>query len=340
MIGALARAGLFAGVLLGCASPGAQPPVVVSDGRYVMGTVLEITLVVRDPRAGRARLEEAFRSAAALDRLLSRYAPESEVTALNRAAGGPALPLSPPTARALRAAQRYAAWTGGAFDVTVGPLVELWHRAAQRDRLPTTNEFAAARARVGASGLAVAPDGSAQLTRAGMALDLGGLGKGFALDELRAGLEGEVEGALLDFGRSSLLALGHAADGNPWRLLVGGGPGEPRGTLELRERALSISSSLGQYTVIDNQRYGHIIDPRSGLALHEGRFAAVLAPSAAEAEAWSTALLVLPPEEARRRLGHRTAVGAAVHGEAGQLLRAGPLAGLTLLELAPPGGSP
>ncbi|MDH3687440.1 MAG: FAD:protein FMN transferase, partial [Myxococcales bacterium] len=186
------------------------------------------------------------------------------------------------------------------------------------------------------SGLAVAPDGSARLIRSGMALDLGGLGKGFALDELKAGLEGEVEGALLDFGRSSMLALGRAVDGKPWRLLVGGGPGEPHGTLELRERALSVSSSLGRYTVIDNQRYGHVIDPRSGLALREGRFAAVLAPSAAEAEAWSTALLILPPEEARRRLGQRTAVGAAVHGEAGRLLRTGPLGGLSPLEPASP----
>jgi thiamine biosynthesis lipoprotein len=305
-----------------------------------MGTVLEITLVVRNPRRGRDLLEETFAAAAGLERLLSRHLPASEVTALNQAAGGDTLPLSPATTRALRSANRYAQLTGGAFDVTVGPLVELWTLASRLRRLPSEAELAAARALVGSAGLIIKADGSARLARRGMALDLGGLGKGFALDELGAQLHGQVEGALLDFGRSSMVAFGKPAHGDVWRVLVGGGPGEPSGTLVFSERALSISSSLGQYTVIENRRYGHVVDPRSGLALQEGRFAAVLAGSAAEAEAWSTALLVLSRGEAARRLSRRPDVAAAVHGEGGRLLHAGDLEGLSLEARLPRGAAP
>ena len=322
----------------GCAAPAPPALVAVSDGRYVMGTVLEITLVVRDAGRGRLLLEETFAAAARLDRLLSRYVPESEVSALNDAAGLDAITVSPAVARALRAALTYGERTGGAFDVTVGPLVELWSEAGRRRRLPSPAELQSARALVGPAGLVMDDAASARLAQRGMALDLGGLGKGFALDELRAKLEGHVEGALLDFGRSSMLGLGRPARGDTWRLLVGGGPGEPRGTLELGSRALSVSSSLGQYTVIDNTRYGHVIDPRSGRALQEGRFAAVLAPSAAEAEAWSTALLVLPPRDAAHRLESHADVAAVVYGEDGEVLRAGRLEGLSIAEPRPRGG--
>jgi thiamine biosynthesis lipoprotein len=304
-----------------------------------MGTVLEITLVVRDARSGRSLLEQAFARAAELDRKLSRHDRSSEVSALNDAAGGEPIQLSPAVARALRASRRYWELTGGAFDVTVGPLVALWTRAAREARLPDADALAEARARVGADALTVTDDGRGRLARSGMALDLGGIGKGFALDELRGDLEGRVEGALLDFGRSSMLALGTPDDGDAWRILVGGGAGEPRGVVEISDRALSVSSSLGQHSVIEGNSYGHVIDPRTGRALSEGRFAVVLAPTATEAEVWSTALLVLDAGEGLRRIGGRTDVEASAYGEGGILLRT---AGFDPLRLPSPlpGGAP
>ena len=329
------------GTAPGCATPGPQPFVTVSDGRYVMGTVLEITLVVRDAREGQRLLEDAFRTAERLDALLSRRSRASEVSALANAAGGAAVPVSPEVARALRAARDLGAATGGAFDVTIGPLVRLWSDAAGRGRVPDASELASARTHVGFDALHVGggDPATARLARTGMSLDLGGIGKGFALDELRAQLAGRVDGALLDFGRSSILALGRPAEGDAWRLLVGGGPGEPRGALVLDERALSVSSSLGQYSVIEGVRYGHVIDPRTGRALETGRFAAVLAPRAADAEAWSTALLVLPQAEAAERLAQRPEITARLFGPDGPLLRSGPRGRLELR--APhPGGAP
>ncbi|MCZ6465171.1 MAG: FAD:protein FMN transferase [Proteobacteria bacterium] len=278
--------------LLSCASAPALPEL-VSDGRYTMGTVLEISLVA-DAATAQRDLDAAFARVTELDALLSRYQPESDVVRLARLAGRGPQPVDPATAVALRQAVEYGRLTGGSFDVTVGPLVELWTRAADRGVPPTPDEIASARERVGADRLRIGPGHLVALPRAGMSLDLGGFAKGFALDEvarlLRAG------SALLSFGQSSVWALG-APPGKPgWRLLMRAPDGSFAGAVTLRDCAFSVSSSFGRSSVIGGRRYGHVVDPRTGRALERSAQASVVAPSAALAEVLSTALLILEPD--------------------------------------------
>ena len=131
-----------------------------------------------------------------------------------------------------------------------------------------------------------------------MSVDLGGIAKGFALDRIAAHWRREARGdvdALLSFGQSSVWALGTAPGDVGWRLALRDADGELTGTVTLRDQAFSVSSSLGQWTEIGGRRYGHVIDPRTGLPLELGAQAAVLAPNATTAEVLSTALLVLGP---------------------------------------------
>jgi thiamine biosynthesis lipoprotein len=258
-----------------------------------MGTLLEISLEgVAARRAARA-LDDAFAEALRLDGLLSIYDPASEISGLNRAAGRGLQPVDPAVAEVLALSIHYAELTAGAFDVTVGPLVDLWRRAAERGVPPSSAELAAARARVGAQQIQLAP-GQAALADAGAMLDLGGIAKGYALDRMLPLLERRgVTRALLSFGQSSIWAIGAPEQLDGWRLFVRAPDGAPAGLITLRDQALSVSGSQGQWVEIGGRRYGHIIDPRSGAPLMVARQALVVAPSATLAEALSVALLVL-----------------------------------------------
>jgi len=287
--------------LAGCASSARlEPtaPTVVSDGRYAMGTVLEVTVAAADEAAGRAAIERAFAVAAALEPLLSNWDAGSAVMRLNAAAGRGPQPVDPELARVLEASRALSHRTRGAFDVTVGPLVQLWRAAGARGRRPSAAELARARAAVGADGVLADPEaGTAGLARADASIELGGIAKGWALDRMAETLRAAgVAGALLSFGQSSLWAIGAPPREAGWRLALRDPAGGYAGVATLRDRAVSVSGSFGQWTEIEGRRHGHVIDPRSGEPLLRAAEAIVLAPDATSAEAFSKALLVLPPE--------------------------------------------
>jgi len=262
-----------------------------------MGTVLELSLRGADA-AGLARARDrAFAIAERLDALVSRYRDGSDVVRMNAGAGGAPIAVAPDTAALLRASLEHAARVQGAFDVTVGPLVELWTRAAEADQLPSPAELARARARVGPEHVQIGADDRVRL-EAGSAIDLGGIAKGWALDRMLPVLRAEgVTSALLSFGQSSVQALGAPPDAPGWRLLARAPEGGFAGIVVLRDVALSVSGSLGQWSQIEKRRFGHVLDPRSGWPLDARREALVVAPSGELAEVLSTALLVLGEEQ-------------------------------------------
>ena len=277
------------------------------DGRYAMGTALEATVLADTEAEARAGLEEVFDLVARLESLLTIFDPESEVSRLNARAGETPRAVDPRLARILSDARSYTALTRGAFDVSVGPLIALWTEASRSGRLPTEQALDRARARVGAEGIVVDATGAVGLSRPGMAIDLGGLAKGWALDRAREALTARgVTAAFVSFGQSSILALGEpeeAPPGSGWRVLVrnpdpDASAGSYAGIATLREGSLSVSSSFGAWSEIEGRRYGHVLDPRSGRPMTRAAQAVVLARSGALAEALSKALLVLEPAEA------------------------------------------
>jgi len=278
---------------------GTQPAAgCTSDGRYVMGTVLEVTLCATDAAQGRGAMDTLFAAAARLDTLLTIFSPESPVSRLNARAGRGAAVVPPEVAEILSLSRSYWQSTNRTFDVTVGPLMALWRRAAVTRALPSAAAVQRARTRVGSDKLKLLPHHRVALTRPGMALDLGGIGKGYALDRLADLLRRRGPArALLDFGQSSIWALGTPPDAEGWRLLVQRPDGGAVGIVTLRDQALSVSGSLGQTFVVNGDRYGHVIDPRTGAPLRRDLLACVIAQSATQAEALSKALLILGEHE-------------------------------------------
>jgi thiamine biosynthesis lipoprotein len=302
----------WAAAWLGCVRD-ATSLVAVEDGRLVMATVLDVSLLVEPGREAAARdaLRTVFDTAQSLSAVADRFDPESDVSRLNAAASEGPVEIGRLLYEMLARAEAARVETRGSFDVTVGPLVELWTQAARRGRTPSQAEVVAARALVGHP-VCLGTPGRAGLDSAGMSIDLGGLAKGFAIDQIAAELaRAGITRSLLSFGQSSIWA-----GGQPWRLAVQRDDGSFEGVVELSDEALSMSSSLSQSSLIDGISYGHVIDPRSGQALRARRSAVVVASSATLAEVLSTALLVLDEKEGRRVVSEQGAE-AWVRGEDG-----------------------
>lgn len=296
----------------GSISSGQPERITLSDGWLAMGTFFEIDLRLQPGREEEARawLDWAREEIVRLERIYSRHDPQSELSELNRALaeGAPAPTIGPELEGLLEQARSLSHQTQGAFDVTIGPLIDLWREAAAADRWPGQAEIRSALMRVGSERFDLERQGTTTLVQvkgAGLRLDLDGLSKGVVLDRLQRSLRERLPSAaaLLSFGQSSLLAIGDAAaPGQGWMLEIRSR--DPArvdpGRIRLRNRALSMSSSLGSSVEVGGRRVSHVVDPRSGGAVEGTVEALVLAPSAAQADAWSTALLVLGAHEAPR----------------------------------------
>ncbi len=281
-------------LLLNLPSP-AAPLSCLSDGRYVMGTVLELTLCGTDAAHNRRTSESLFHTAVRLDRLLTTYAPNSPVSRLNATAGQGPMPVPAEVMDALSVSIRYWELTGGTFDITVGPLIALWENAPH---LPSPETVQQTLSRIGSHKIVFSPQGMVGLAHKDMTLDLGGIGKGFALDRMVKLLkEQQVTRALLDFGQSTQWALGTPPNAEGWRLLVRLPDGTNAGVITLQNQALSVSGSLGHSFTVEGQYYGHVIDPRTGQPIQRDLLACVVATSATQAEALSTAFLILGESE-------------------------------------------
>ena len=263
-----------------------------SDGRYVMGTVLEILLC--DQQTTNSTFDDLFTLVTTLETQLTTFSPDSAVSQLNAHAGQGPMVVPPTVYKILAVSLHYWKQTRRTFDVTVGPIVTVWQQAVTRHTLPSAQALRQARARIGGRLVSLSPNGQVTLQRKGMRLDLGGIGKGYAIDQLKAVLQQQQQtNALLNFGQSSIWALGSPPDAPGWRILVQRPDGKPAGVITLRDQALSISGTMGQPFIINGRHYGHIIDPRSGKPLQQNLQACILAPTATQAEALSKALLVL-----------------------------------------------
>ncbi len=282
----------------------------VTLARHAMATRFELVLHGANPVALRAAGEAALDEIERLEGVLSLYRPSSEIANVNARAADEPVRVSVPVFRLIRHALDLARDTAGAFDVTIGPLMRCWGFMADAGRVPTANELAEARARVGWQFVELDPgDFTVRYARPGMMMDLGAIGKGYAIDVAVEVLkEAGVASALIHGGTSSIYAIGHPPDVPAWKVAVRG-PDDAEGsgqgsspapaavadlpTYSLRDTALSVSAVWGKSFQTADKRYGHVIDPRTGQPAGDAVLAAVSLPSTTETDALSTALLTL-----------------------------------------------
>jgi len=264
-----------------------------------MACRFEVTLASEDARhvqAARVALDEVD----AIEGALTVFRDASELVRVNREASSAPVPVSPGLMALLdRCAVLHAA-TGGAFDPTSTPLSREWGFLAREGRQPSPEEIEASRARVGMERVALDRD---QLTVAfavpGVELNMGSIGKGWALDRIRAGLQAAgVDRALVSAGGSSFLGWGRDA----WHVALSPG-GRQLGDLWLARAALGTSGAGEQHFEVEGRRFGHVIDPRTGLPAQGTLSASVVTADATAADALATALLVGGPELARTWCG-------------------------------------
>ncbi len=288
----------LAGVLL-TRQPGLQR---VEVRRSLMSTWVRIVVYSDDPQRASRAIQAAFEQMSNLERELSRFQPESDVSRINRAPAGTPVAVGEGTWRVLGAAETAWQRTGGVFDVAVGPLISLWSQAAERDQLPTEEELAYARAHVGFDKVRLRPRGrQVVLTEPGMSIDLGGVAKGYIVEQaLEALAEGGITSALVDAG-GDIRVLGLRGDGQPWVTAVRNPAtedGQPfASVLAVTDVAVVTSGSYARYVEIAGRRYTHIIDPRTGWPETSVASATVIGPDATSADALATALAVLGTEE-------------------------------------------
>ena len=245
----------------------------------------------------------AFARVHELNGILSDYDPDSELSRLSRSSGsGREVPLSPDLWRVLTRAQQISRESGGAFDITVGPLVNLWRKARRDKQFPRADLLEDARARIGYTNILLNPKAhTAKLLLPEMRLDVGGIGKGYALDAALSALREHGISRALVTGAGDM-AAGEPPPGKPgWRielppLDVTNRP--PTRFVQLRKCGFATSGDLFQRLELNGKRYSHIIDPRTGLGLTDHSLVNIIAPDATSADALSKVASVLGPSTA------------------------------------------
>lgn len=274
--------------------------------RPAMGSYFELIIDGDRPEAElRVIMDEAWDLVQRLVSRLSAYVPTSEVCFINENAFARPVLVAPDLFGLLRHAADLCDLTGGAFDVTVGPLTKLWGFFARQGLVPSDAEVEETVGRVGMGHVEL--DSAARtvrLHRPGMEINLGAIGKGFVIDEVAGMLRRwGVSCGLANAGGSSIFALGTPPDSpHGWRvgLRPGGTDARRLGVLVLSDRAFGTSGDHEQHFVVDGVRHGHILDPRTGRPVAHRISACSLGDSAARADALATALVVMGPDEARR----------------------------------------
>jgi FAD:protein FMN transferase len=286
-------------ILLGAAPRAFQGVAESREFRFLMGTSVQVRAFGGDEPARRAAIDEAFGAIAEVDRLMSNYRADSELTHINAAAARGPVVVSDPMLRILEAAQKVSADSNGAFDVTVGPLVRLWGFFDKRPHVPSAQELAAVRPLVGFRNLLVdAQQHAVRFVRPGVEIDLGGIAKGFAVEVAadvlrRRGLQG-----FIDAGGNQYM-VGAPPGKTQWTVGVKNpdGAGQLLGAIDVTEGSVSTSADDANFLVAAGRRYGHLLDPRSLTPSTMSLSATIVSRDGTLADALSKAAFVLGPKD-------------------------------------------
>ena len=297
--------------------------------RQAMATTFEVVLpfgTVGATEAAGAALDEIDR----IEDQLTVYRELSEVSSLNQRAASEAVPVSENLFRLLSQAAKLTGETEGAFDISTGALIKAWGFYRRAGRVPSADERAEVSQRTGMRNIILNSDHrTVRFLHPGLEINLGSIGKGYALDRAAELLRARrIRSALLHGGHSSIYAIGnfraptqiraptvregHSRPGwpvgirHPWK------PEQRLAVVWLRDRALGTSAATYQHLEQEGRKLGHILDPRTGWPAESLASASVLAPTAAEADALATAFFILGVDKARHYCENHSEIGAVL----------------------------
>ncbi len=289
--------------------------------RVIMGTRFEIQVYDKDAARAEKAVAQAFEAVGQIDRLLNNYTPASELSAMNRGAASQPFHASPELFSFVKECRRFHEASAGAFDPTVGAIVRAWGFFSTRPGRPTDAAINAAKAVSGFDKVRL--DNRARTVSyavAGLEIDPGGIGKGFAVDKALAVLKKSgIRSALISAGGSTIYGLGKPPGQSGWKIAMRDpATRQALGYLELRNNSLS-SSGVSEQSVREGAaRISHIIDPRTGDPVADMCQVTAVAPTGTESEALTKAAFILTRDSLLATLkGNRKSHVLRVEGPCG-----------------------
>ncbi len=305
----IASAVLAAAIIIGIVirHPGSASLKQIESGmRFPMGTYARIVAVAPTEQQARIAIERGMEEIETVDTLMSDYDEQSEISRVNREAAGTPVIVSEPTFEVLRKSVEFSRLSDGAFDVTIGPIGELWRQAAKSHEAPDANALAEARTKVGYDKLLLDPnDRSVRFTVEGMKLDLGGIAKGYAIDlAVDAMQRAGATGGMVDIG-GDIRCFGRPETRSHWRIGLqdpaqGADPLSQSKTLlvlEFNDAAVATSGDYRRFGLIDDEKVSHIIDKSTAAGARSLTSVTIIASQATDADALATAASVLGPQK-------------------------------------------
>jgi thiamine biosynthesis lipoprotein len=266
--------------------------------QVAMGTGVEITLVGEDEESAQKAALQAFQEIRRIEYLMSHWIESSDVTRINRSAGNDGVKVSPETIEVIKRAQEISKLSGGGFDITVGPLVQLWRKAREGGMPPEMQEVKENLNLVNFRNLKIHYGGKVSLRKKGMNIDLGGIAKGYAVDRAFELLKGLGYRNLVVNAGGDLRVGGSKPEG-PWSI----GIQHPRNPEKIMARifvsdtALATSGDYEKFFIHQGKRYHHILNPKNGFPAEGCQSVTILHKEGITADALATAIFVLGPEK-------------------------------------------
>ncbi len=277
-----------------------QPVEIDGGSREIMGTFATVAAVAKNESQTRRCIEAGFEQLKRIDVMMSDYKGDSELSRVNREAFNYPVKVSPELFEILLKSVKFSLLSDGAFDITVGPLVDMWRKAGEANAMPDEITLASVKTRVGFEKLIL--DANEQTVRfavEGMRLDLGGIAKGYAVDKAVEAMKKEgAIGGMVDAG-GNIRCFGKPADKDAWLIgLQNPEAAEPkRGqvlmVLKLKDMAVATSGDYRRFVTIDGKRYSHIIDTNTATGISILSSDTIIAANAVDADALSTAVNVM-----------------------------------------------
>lgn len=256
-----------------------------------MGTAFVVVAYGEDRNRLSAGVEASLEEVRRLDRMLSNYRKDSEWSEVNRDAAERPVKVPEELFRLLAACQEYSSLSGGAFDITVGPLMKVWGFYKGSGRLPHRAEIRGALTRIGYQKVVLDPQNlTVRFSRPGVELDPGGIGKGYAVDRMVAILkEAGITRALISAGTSTIYGLGTPPEESGWPIKIRHPKDATKTVFEVRlqNESMSTSGNYEKFFWAEGRIYSHIMDPRTGYPAEGVLAVSVITPKALDSEAWT-----------------------------------------------------
>jgi thiamine biosynthesis lipoprotein len=274
---------------------GSENQVLVYKKKYVMGTIFEIAAYDQSSEHASDAIEKAFQEIVRLDNLLSNYKPDSALSNLNRSAHFHTEKVPSDLYRVIDQAVQFSRLSDGKFDISIAPLVNLWKAALRGEGTPSRAEQEEVRSCVGYEKIELTPPDRISFRSPCLQLDLGAIGKGYAVDRAAEVLRSlGIRDALVIAGGSTIFAMGSPPDQTGWLVHLR----DPSNNLDpqvmLKDGSVSTSEQTAP-SLLGNDSAGHIIDPDTGMPLKTVFTVSAVSRTASASDALSTTLLLLGP---------------------------------------------